>query len=75
MSEVPMEKKTFIAPAITCGHCVANIKRELMDVKGVVSVEGDSDSKKITVGWNKPATWEAIAALLQEIGYPPSDGE
>ncbi|HEY84861.1 MAG TPA: heavy-metal-associated domain-containing protein [Chloroflexi bacterium] len=68
-----MSTKTFKVPNITCGHCVMNIKREVSDLNGVSGVEGDSDSKMVTVNWEAPATWEAIEALLEEINYPPED--
>ncbi len=68
-----MSTKTFKVPNITCGHCVMTIKREVSDLDGVSSVEGDADSKMITVTWDTPATWEAIKALLEEINYPPED--
>jgi len=44
-----MEKQTFIIPNISCGHCVMSIKGELNEIDGVKSVEGDPDSKSITV--------------------------
>ncbi len=64
--------KTVKIPNITCGHCVANIKRELVDLEGVVSVGGDPDSKEVTVEWAEPAKWEDIEEVLNEIGYPPA---
>ena len=66
-----MSTKTVKVPNITCGHCVMTIKRELSDLDGLSSVEGDADSKMITVTWQPPATWETINALLKEINYPP----
>ncbi len=68
-----MSTKTFKVPNITCGHCVMTIKREVSDLDGVSSVEGDADSKMVTVTWEAPATWETIKALLEEINYPPED--
>ena len=68
-----MEKRTVTIPAISCMHCVMTIKRELGDIDGVMSVEGDHATKEITVTWQSPATWEAIAGLLTEIGYPPAE--
>jgi copper chaperone len=63
------EKKVHI-PAISCGHCLMTIKREVGEVAGVSSVEGDVSSKDVTIAWDGPATWEKIAATLDEIGYP-----
>jgi copper chaperone CopZ len=68
-----MSEKTVRVPAITCGHCVANIRRELGELDGVISVEGDETARTVTVRWDAPATWDAIKGLLAEIGYPPED--
>jgi copper chaperone len=67
-----MTSKTFTVPNISCGHCVATIKRELGDLKGVASVAGDVGTKTVTVEWEAPATWDGIKSLLTEINYPPA---
>ena len=69
-----MEEKTVHIPAISCGHCVMTIKRELGELDGVVSVNGDPGSKKITVQWKTPLTWDTISRTLEEIGYPADEG-
>ncbi|HJX34754.1 MAG TPA: heavy-metal-associated domain-containing protein [Desulfatiglandales bacterium] len=68
-----MEKKTFLIPDISCGHCVMTIKNELNDLEGVSRVEGDSRKKEITVEWEAPATLEKIKSVLKEIRYPAAD--
>ncbi|MFH1036023.1 MAG: heavy-metal-associated domain-containing protein [Pseudomonadota bacterium] len=65
-----MESKTVNVPGINCGHCVMNIKREVSEIAGVKSVEGDPGAKSITVQWDAPATWEQIAAAMKDAGYP-----
>jgi copper chaperone CopZ len=65
-----MESKAFVAPNISCGHCVRTIERELAEVPGVVKVHADQNSREVTVQWDPPATWEQISALMAEIGYP-----
>lgn len=66
-----MTSKTFTVPNISCGHCTHTIEMELEDLAGVTSVKADEATKKVTVAWEAPASWEAIHALLQEINYPP----
>jgi len=66
-----METKTFTVPNISCGHCTHTIEMELGDLEGVTSVKAEQDTKKVTVAWEAPATWDKISALLQEINYPP----
>ena len=68
-----MSEKTVSVPNISCGHCVATIKRELSELKGVASVDGDVPGKKVTVKWDQPASWERIAETLAEIGYPAKE--
>jgi copper chaperone CopZ len=65
-----MESKTVNVPGIHCGHCVMNIKREVSELPGVKSVEGDPGAKQITVQWEAPATWEQIDAAMKDAGYP-----
>jgi copper ion binding protein len=65
-----MEEKTVNIPAISCGHCVMTIKREVGELEGVKSVDGDEKTKMVTVEWENPATWDKIADTLKEAGYP-----
>jgi len=65
-----MEEKTLLIPSISCGHCVMTIKREVGELEGVKSVEGEEKTKTITISWDNPATWEKIAGTLKEAGYP-----
>jgi copper chaperone CopZ len=66
-----MPNKTFTVPNISCGHCTRTIETELSELTGVTRVKAEIDSKKVTVEWEEPATWDNIQALLQEINYPP----
>ena len=66
-----MESKTFVVPNISCGHCVHTIQNEVADVEGVKSVQADQQTKKVTVQWDTPATWDKIEKVLKEIDYPP----
>jgi copper chaperone len=65
-----MEKHVFTIPNIACGHCVAAIKNELTETKGIVTVEGNPEEKQITVEWDAPLTLEKIQAILKDINYP-----
>lgn len=67
-----MESKTFLVPNISCNHCTHTIKMEVGELAGVKSVAADVDSRQVTVEWDAPASWDDIAALLQEINYPPA---
>ena len=68
-----MQSKTFVVPNISCNHCTHTIEMEVGDLEGVESVEASLDSKRVTVKWDDPASWEEIESLLKEINYPPAD--
>jgi copper chaperone len=65
-----MEKKTFTIENISCGHCLMTIKNELGEIAGIRSVDGNIDTKTITVEWEAPASLDNIKAKLKEINYP-----
>ena len=65
-----MAKQTFSIPNISCGHCVMTIKNELGELAGVSKVDGNPESKSITVEWDEPATADKIKETLNEINYP-----
>jgi len=68
-----METKTFTVPNIGCDACVSKIKSEISQLDGVTGVEGDKNTKTVTVQWQQPATWQLIEARLTEIDYPPAN--
>lgn len=68
-----MQSKTFVVPNISCNHCTHTIQSELSEMAGVASVQADVATKQVTVTWDSPATWDSIAALLQEINFPPAN--
>lgn len=65
-----METVKLHVPNINCGHCVMSIKREVGELAGVASVEGDVATRDVEISFGPPATLEGIKALLNEIGYP-----
>lgn len=67
-----MTTKTVVVPGISCSHCTHTIESELAEVKGVQSVKADLASKKVTIAFDAPATWDQIVETLEEINYPPA---
>lgn len=67
-----MERKEFIVPNISCGHCVHTIQNEVSEVEGVVKVQADEATKHVVIEWQTPATWQMIEEKLVEINYPPA---
>ena len=69
--DVAMIIKTINISEISCVHCIDNIKNELQDMPGVISINGDVAAKNITIKWEEPANLSDIIEILQDIGYPP----
>jgi copper chaperone len=68
-----MTTKTVKVPAISCGHCVATIEREVGGLEGVAAVKADRGTKDVTVSWDPTATdWRTIEELMKEINYAPA---
>jgi copper chaperone len=65
-----METVKLHVPNISCGHCVMTIKREVGELDGVTSVEGEPSTKNVGISFGSPASLKDIKALLDEIGYP-----
>ncbi|MGD2251845.1 MAG: heavy-metal-associated domain-containing protein [Anaerolineales bacterium] len=66
-----MSSVTYRVPAISCGHCVHTIQKELSELAGVKRVEASQSTRQVTVEFEDPATEAQIKALLVEINYPP----
>lgn len=68
-----METRSFTVPNIGCDGCVRTIVNELSQKDGVVKVDGDVESKRVTVQWQAPMTWDNIVETLEEIDYSPAE--
>ncbi len=65
-----MTTKTYHVPAISCGHCVATIERELKHVEGVLGVKAQQEPKQVTVDVTDDKVLTDVELTLAEIGYP-----
>ena len=65
-----MEKIIFKVPGISCGHCVNTIEMEIGELEGVKSVQGDVESRTVTIEFGDPATEQLLVDLMSEINYP-----
>jgi copper chaperone CopZ len=68
-----MDQKTVKILNISCGHCVRTIETELEELEGISEAKADLDHKELSVKWEKPATWQQIKNVLEDINYPPSE--
>jgi len=66
-----MTTQTYEVPAISCGHCVATIERELKFVDGLEKVDANLDTKRVTVEVKDEGVLKNVETMLVEIGYPP----
>ncbi len=71
--EVPMEKLVLKIPTIHCEGCVENIQRALKAKKGVALVEGNSQTKEVTVSYlqeeiGEQKIRESIVQMGHQIG-------
>jgi copper chaperone len=59
------------APDISCGHCVAAIKRAVGAIPGVASVDASADTKVVRVSYDPDAvSLRKIEETMAEEGYP-----
>jgi copper chaperone CopZ len=65
-----VKQQNFTIPKISCNHCIKTIQSELMQIKGVTSVEGDPQTRQISVVWSEPASEKEIRRILSEMNYP-----
>ncbi|MFZ1490300.1 MAG: heavy-metal-associated domain-containing protein [Ilumatobacteraceae bacterium] len=63
-----METMELKVPGMTCGHCVAAVKEELVKLDGVASVDVDLATKVVLVTGDE-LSWPAITAAVDEAGY------
>lgn len=65
-----MTTKTYHVPAISCGHCVATIERELKQLEGVLNVKAEQKPQQVTVDVADDRVLPNVEMTLAEIGYP-----
>jgi copper chaperone CopZ len=73
MSASATETRSFVVPNIGCDGCVRTIVSELSGQEGVIAVHGDTATKRVTVQWQPPMTWDGIVERLTAIEYSPAE--
>lgn len=65
------EEAVLTAPDISCGHCVATVKKAVGALDGVQQVEASEATKEVRVAFDANRVSLAnIRAALDEAGYP-----
>ncbi len=59
----------FTVPAISCGHCVNAITKEVSALQGVNNVDVDLNTKHVKVQTNGQVATDTIVAAINEAGY------
>jgi copper chaperone len=71
MTTGTIEHVTFIAPDITCGHCVAKVQDAIRKLDGVKSGHASAETRFVDVDFDPEiVTAEQVAAALAQAGYP-----
>ncbi len=66
-----MNRVTLEAPDITCDHCIASIRKAVTKLPSVQFLEGNPDSKQVTLEYDPSAVqMEAVEEAMEEEGYP-----
>ena len=60
---------TWNVTGMTCGHCVASVTEELLEVDGIEAVDVDLPSGAVTVTSAGPLDPGVVAAAVDEAGY------
>lgn len=63
------ETTTWTVSGMHCGHCVASVTEELLEVTGVEDVRIVLDTGAVTVTSSAPVTREQVDAAVREAGY------
>jgi copper chaperone CopZ len=63
------ETTTWHVTGMTCGHCVASVTEELLEVEGVESVDVTLATGEVSVTSSRPLDPTEVAAAVDEAGY------
>ena len=63
------QTSTWTVSGMTCGHCVASVTEELLEVDGVEAVDVELDTGLVTVTSAGPLERDVVAEAVDEAGY------
>lgn len=61
--------QTFTVTGMTCGHCVASVTEEVLEISGVEDVAVDLPTGAVTITSAAPLDASAVKAAVEEAGY------
>ena len=63
------ETTSWTVTGMTCGHCVASVTEELLEIDGVEAVDVDLATGAVNVTSAGPIERDVVAAAVDEAGY------
>jgi len=67
-----MSEATYTVIGMTCDHCVRSVRGEVAKIDGVVAVDVDLATGRLTVQSATPLDDDAVRAAVDEAGYEVS---
>jgi copper chaperone len=64
-----MTTSSYTVKGMTCGHCVGAVKEEVSQLGGVVGVDVDLPTGRVTVTSEKVVDLADVRAAVEEAGY------
>lgn len=68
-----MTTATYTVLGMTCGHCVSSVTEEVSEVTGVIDVDVDLATGRLTVTSPTPIDDASIRSAVSEAGYQVAD--
>lgn len=68
-----MDTATYTVVGMTCGHCVSSVTEEVSEVTGVIDVDVDLATGRLTVTSATPVDDASIRSAVTEAGYQVAD--
>ena len=60
---------TYVVEGMTCGHCVRAVSEEVADLPGVIDLDVELSSGKLTIDSVGPLALDAVREAVEEAGY------
>jgi hypothetical protein len=67
-----MQSHTFDIPEVNTQAEVDYIVTAVRSYPGVITFEGDEQTKLFTITWNEPATLQDVSNIIQGLGFTPA---
>ena len=64
-----MQTSTYTVTGMTCGHCVASVTEEVVEIPGVESVDVALETGAVTITSAEPVDRAAVQGAVEEAGY------